>query len=124
MCDPHSPWQRGTVENTNRLLRQYFPRGADLLTTIETDRDLVPDELNQCPRRTPQLPDTAAVDSPSIPKEPVASRHDVVDQCSVGHGVLNNTPCCYHLIGDRTLDTLGLRSRHRAGSPPERSRVG
>lgn len=51
-CDPHSPWQRGTVENTNRLLRQYFPRGADYSVLDETDLDLVADELNQRPRKT------------------------------------------------------------------------
>jgi transposase, IS30 family len=51
-CDPHSPWQRGTVENTNRLLRQYFPRGADYSPLSEADLDLVADELNQRPRKT------------------------------------------------------------------------
>jgi transposase, IS30 family len=51
-CDPHSPWQRGTVENTNRLLRQYFPRGADYSPLSQTDLDLVADELNQRPRKT------------------------------------------------------------------------
>lgn len=51
-CDPHSPWQRGTVENTNRLLRQYFPRGADYSPISEADLDLVADELNQRPRKT------------------------------------------------------------------------
>jgi IS30 family transposase len=51
-CDPHSPWQRGTVENTNRLLRQYFPRGADYSPLSQADLDLVADELNQRPRKT------------------------------------------------------------------------
>ena len=51
-CDPHSPWQRGTVENTNRLLRQYFPRGANYSPLTEDDLDLVADELNQRPRKT------------------------------------------------------------------------
>jgi len=51
-CDPHSPWQKGTVENTNRLLRQYFPKGADYSTLDEADLDLVADELNQRPRKT------------------------------------------------------------------------
>jgi len=51
-CDAHSPWQRGTVENTNRLLRQYFPRGADYSPLTEKDLDLVADELNERPRKT------------------------------------------------------------------------
>jgi len=51
-CDPHSPWQRGSIENTNRLLRQYFPRGADYSNLTEADLDLVADELNHRPRKT------------------------------------------------------------------------
>jgi IS30 family transposase len=50
-CDPHSPWQKATVENTNRLLRQYFPRGVDYSPLTETDLDQVAQELNQRPRR-------------------------------------------------------------------------
>jgi IS30 family transposase len=51
-CDPQSPWQRGSNENTNLLLRQYFPRGTDLSPISQAQLDQVSLRLNQRPRKT------------------------------------------------------------------------
>jgi IS30 family transposase len=60
-CDPQSPWQRGSNENTNGLLRQYFPKGTDLSQHSQRHLDAVAKQMNQRPRKTLAFKDPAQI---------------------------------------------------------------
>lgn len=72
-CDPHSPWQRGTNENTNGLLRQYFPKGMDLSPVTQRQLNAVELRLNTRPRETLGFETPAFILNSFLSNQPVAS---------------------------------------------------
>jgi IS30 family transposase len=65
-CDPQNPWQRGSNENTNGLLRQYFPKGIDVSTYSQAKLNAVARRLNERPRKTPNFRTPAEMFSQSV----------------------------------------------------------
>ena len=78
-CDPHSPWQRGSNENTNRLLRFWFEKRSDLSVHTKDDLKRIEEKLNKRPRPTLNLETPADRSAHSSPKQQHEPRNWTID---------------------------------------------
>ena len=107
-CDPHSAWQRGSNENVNGLLRQYFPKGTNLAVHSREHLEAVAAQLNSRPRetlgwRTPRRPSTSYCHHHALLQRPAES----AQSCGLFHGRMCGR-CAIGIVGRGRLLSVRL----------------